>query len=53
MNKYLRKDGLYNGLINIIANPEFLKSCYNEIKSKPGNMLKGINDETLDGINNK
>jgi group II intron reverse transcriptase/maturase len=51
VNKYIRGDGLYNGIINIISNPVFLQECYNVIKSKPGNMSKGINPETLDGIN--
>jgi group II intron reverse transcriptase/maturase len=51
VSKYIRKDGKYNGLINIISNPLFLQGCYNEIKSKPGNMSKGTNPETLDGIN--
>lgn len=51
VNKYIRKDGKYNGLINIISNPLFLQGSYNEIKSKPGNMSKGTNPETLDGIN--
>lgn len=53
VNKYIRKDNMYNGLINIISNPLFLQGCYNEIKSKPGNMSKGTNPETLDGINLK
>lgn len=51
VNNYVNKEGLFNGLINIIANPEFLKACYLEIKSKPGNMSKGTSPETLDGIN--
>lgn len=51
VNKYIRKDNMYNGLINIISNPLFLQGCYNEIKSKPGNMSKGTTPETLDGIN--
>lgn len=51
VNKYKRRDNLYNGLINIIADPEFLKACYLEIKSKPGNMTKGTSNTTLDGIN--
>lgn len=53
VNKYRRGDNLYNGLINIIADPEFLRACYLEIKSKPGNMTKGTNEVTLDGINNE
>lgn len=43
-------NGKYNGLINILANSEFLQACYLDIRSKPGNMPKGISNETLDGI---
>lgn len=50
VHKHMRKDNKYNGLINIIADPAFLKACYHEIRSKPGNMSKGITNETLDGI---
>lgn len=53
VHKYMRKDNKYNGIINIIANPAFLKACYNEIKSRPGNMSKGITNETLDGIDDR
>lgn len=53
VNKFKRGDNLYNGLINIIADPEYLKACYIEIKSKPGNMTKWTNNITLDGINNE
>ena len=35
----------------MLANPLFLCACYNEIKSKPGNLSKGTSEETLDGIN--
>ena len=46
-------DGKYRKLIEIIADPEFLKSAYDRIKSKPGNMSPGGDSgkETLDGIN--
>lgn len=40
----------YN-LIEFLANPRFLEKCYSEIRSKPGNMTKGITMETLDRIN--
>lgn len=43
----------YNGIINILSDPLFLQACYLEIKSKPGNMSRGITSETLDGINLK
>lgn len=53
VNMLLKGDGTYNGLIRILSNPEFLQACYLEIKSKPGNMSKGTDDTTLDGINIK
>lgn len=43
-------DSKYNGLIKILADPGFLQFCYLLIKGKPGNMSKGITNETLDGI---
>lgn len=43
----------YYKIVNLISNPDFLEKCYEEIKSKPGNMTKGINSQTLDGINRK
>lgn len=53
VDKYLKGNGTYNGLIRIISNPLFLQGCYNEIKSKPGNMSKGTDNTTLDGISKK
>lgn len=53
VNMLLKGDGTYNGLIRILSNPEFLQACYLEIKSKPGNMSKGTDNTTLDGINIK
>ena len=54
VDKYLKGNGTYNGLIRIISNPLFLQGCYNEIKSKPGNMMsKGMDNTTLDGISKK
>lgn len=50
MNKYRKGDGKYNGVIRILTNPLFLQACYLEIKSKPGNMTKGTNKDTLEGI---
>jgi group II intron reverse transcriptase/maturase len=38
-------------LYKYMTNPDFLYMGYNNIKSKPGNMIKGIYPETLDGIN--
>ena len=53
VDKCLKGNGTYNGLIRIISDPQFLQGCYNEIKSKPGNMTKGTDNSTLDGINKK
>lgn len=53
VNKYLRGDDKYNGLIKILANPTFLQASYLEIRSKPGNMSKGSDKTTLDGISLK
>lgn len=53
VNKYIKGDGTYNGLINILSDPLFLQACYLEIKSKGGNMSKGSDNTTLDGISEK
>ena len=50
LRNYINKQGIYNGLINILKKPEFLVACYEEIRGKPGNMTKGSTKETLDGI---
>lgn len=47
---YTNKQGIYNGLINILKQPEFLVACYEAIRGKPGNMTKGTTEETLDGL---
>lgn len=47
---YENSQGIYNGLINILKKPEFLVSCYEAIRGKPGNMTKGTTEETLDGL---
>jgi len=38
-------------VIDIIADSEILMVAYIKIKSKPGNITSGINNETFDGIN--
>ena len=35
----------------ILSDVNILSLAYNSIKSKPGNMVKGSDKETLDGIN--
>jgi retron-type reverse transcriptase len=37
----------------VIYNPEILKIAYESIKSNPGNMVRGTDKETLDGISEK
>ena len=49
LDSYKDKDERYNGIIRILANPGFLQFCYLLIKGKPGNMSRGITNETLDG----
>ena len=50
LKKYENNDIYYN-LNKIIGDPYFLIACYENIKSKPGNMTKGIDNYTLDGLN--
>lgn len=44
------KDKAFKGLIYIIAHPDTLILAYEQIKSKPGNITRGTNPKTLDGI---
>lgn len=53
LDKYLKGDGKYNGLINIISDVDYLKYCYTLIKSIPGNMSEGSGRTTSDSISNK
>ena len=39
-----------NNLTSILSNKNFLISCYQNIKSNPGNMTKSLDKEDLDGI---
>jgi nicotine oxidoreductase len=41
---------VFKNVSRIIAEPEFLKFAFGLIKSKPGNMIQGIDKETLDGV---
>lgn len=38
-------------LVDLLKDPEFLMYAYADIKSKPGNSTRGVDLETLDGIN--
>lgn len=51
MKKYVSENGTYYNLNQILSDPYFLIACYENIKSKPGNMTKGIDNYTLDGLN--
>ena len=53
LDTYKDPKDLYNGIIHILGDPHFLQSCYILIKSKPGNMSRGLTNQTLDGINFK
>jgi retron-type reverse transcriptase len=47
LDRFKNMDGKYNGIIRILADPAYLQFCYMLIKSKPGNMSRGL---TKDGI---
>lgn len=51
--KKFENNNIYYNLNKIIGDPFFLIACYENIKSKPGNMTKGIDNYTLDGLNGK
>lgn len=53
LNKYKSIEGKFYNLNKIIGDPFFLIACYENIKSKPGNMTKGSDNKTLDRINIK
>ena len=38
---------------NVLSKLEILNTAYMNIKSEPGNMTPGVNEETLDGISEK
>jgi len=47
----LQSDGKCTNAFNLISDPEILRAAYLAIKSKPGMMTEGVDEETLDGIN--
>jgi hypothetical protein len=55
LRKRLRweKPGVCNNAFQIIYDPEILKIAYETIKSNPGNMVRGTDKTTLDGITEK
>nr|YP_010180068.1 hypothetical protein LI423_mgp20 [Saprochaete ingens]QUX32936.1 hypothetical protein [Saprochaete ingens] len=46
-----KKNNKYYNTLNITCDMDFLVLCYDKIKSKPGNMSSGVDNETLDEIN--
>lgn len=46
-------NGKFRKIIRIIADVEMLKYAYSLIKSNPGNMTTGSDNETLDGLDGK
>ena len=48
--KAYEQGNIYKNLKGILNDPYFWIAAYNSIKNKPGNMIKGIDDLTLDGI---
>jgi group II intron reverse transcriptase/maturase len=49
VNSKKMPNGRFKDLISIIANESLLRTCYQWIRGKPGNMTPGIDRETLDG----
>lgn len=45
------KDGKCINAFEVLSEIETLLLAYNSIKSKPGNMVPGVDKETVDGIN--
>lgn len=54
MTKILRRDseGRCINAFKVLSNPGILKLAYESIKSKSGNMVRGTDNETLEGISN-
>lgn len=44
------EEGRCTNAFEVISNPDILKIAYETIKSKPGNMVRGSDNVTLDGI---
>jgi hypothetical protein len=47
------RNGKYYSLLKLVSDPDILFGAYNSIKSKPGNMTPGVDNETLDGISSE
>lgn len=44
------EDGKCINAFKVVSSVQVLRLAYESIKSKPGNMVRGVNSETLDGI---
>ena len=51
LNNTKDKSQINRNILDIVANEDVLLSAYQKLKSSPGNMTKGVDNETLDGIN--
>lgn len=50
LTKLQVREGRYFGLYKILWDEDFLFGCYHSMRSKPGNMTSGTDEETIDGI---
>jgi hypothetical protein len=53
LDECLKNGKRIEGLSKILSDPEFLKSCYYEIRGKKGSSTLGLDSIGLDGINTK
>jgi len=51
LNNTKDKSLINRNILDIVANEDVLFAAYQKLKSSPGNMTKGVDNETLDGIN--
>lgn len=51
LEEFKTHDNKYSNFTELLGDPYFLIACYDEIRGKQGNMTRGLNRETLDGIN--
>lgn len=52
-NINLQEDGKCTNAFKLISDKKLLIAAYLELKSKPGMMTKGSEEETVDGIDDK
>jgi nicotine oxidoreductase len=51
LNNTKDKNLINRNILDIVANEDVLFAAYQKLKSSPGNMTKGVDNEKLDGIN--